>query len=321
MKTSVALCTYNGESFLNQQIDSILSQSIPVDEIIICDDQSTDSTISILNSYKEKHPDLFKIYINEKNLRSVKNFEKAISLCTNDVIFLSDQDDVWTPEKVEKYLNHFNVNPTISVIASNGFGIDKKGELLDVITIWDVISFIRKGRNKVDYFEVISFSGNIATGASMAIKNDFIKKTIPFPEIPEFHHDEWIALIAASENQFDFIDDKMFYYRQHENQQVGGVFFENTEKRKKDLIKFFNPNFDDKSFSNYKHILKRTCNSYKKNKTLLEKSSIHQSIFIKNLEVFQNIFSKYKNEMEKKYPVHSFFLNIMDKINNKRQLE
>lgn len=321
MKTSVALCTYNGEKFLNKQIDSILDQTITVDEIIVCDDQSTDSTISILNSYKEKYPDIFKIHINEKNLRSVKNFEKAVSLCTNEIIFLSDQDDIWTPEKVEKYLNHFKTNPTIEVIASNGFAIDDNDQILDVITIWDVISFIRAEKKEPNYFEIISFSGNIATGAAMAIKNSFIKKTIPFPEIPEFHHDEWIALIASSENKFDFIDDKMFYYRKHDNQQVGGVFFENTSKTKNTLIKFFNPNFNDTSFSNYKYILKRACNSYNKNKALLEKSAIQQNIFIRNLEIFKKIFIKYKNEMSRKYPIHSFILNITDKINNKRQLE
>jgi len=320
LKTSVAICTYNGELFLKKQIDSILSQTRSVDEIIVCDDRSTDATVDILNSYKEKYPNLFHIYINEKNLRSVKNFEKALSLCNNEIIFLSDQDDIWVDNKVEKYLSHFDKNPEISVIASNGFGIDEKDQILDVITIWDVISFIRKEGKKLDYFEIISFSGNVATGATMALKKDFLQKTIPFPQVLEFHHDEWIALIAASEGKFDFIDDKTFYYRQHVNQQVGGVFFENTERRKKRLIKFFNPDFNEISFTNYKHILKRTCNSYEKTKNLKDNVVIHQGIFTKNLEVFKNIFYKYKKEMLKKYPIRSFFLNISDKINNKRQL-
>lgn len=225
MKTSVALCTYNGEKYIKQQLDSILKQTVPVDEIIVCDDGSTDTTISIINSYQKQYPEIFKVHINEQNLRSVKNFEKAVSLCTNEIIFLSDQDDIWIDEKVQIYLNHFNKNPNISVIASNGYGIDENDNILNVITIWDVIPFIRKTGKELNYFEIISFSGNIATGATMAIKKDFIQKTIPFPMVPEFHHDEWIALIAASENKFDFLDTKTFYYRQHQNQQVGGVFF------------------------------------------------------------------------------------------------
>ena len=78
MQISVALCTYNGEKFIHQQIDSILKQSLKVDEIVVCDDGSNDKTIEILNDYSKKNPDLFKIHQNEKNLRSVKNFEKAI---------------------------------------------------------------------------------------------------------------------------------------------------------------------------------------------------------------------------------------------------
>jgi len=102
MKLSVALCTFNGEIFLKEQLDSILNQSINIDEIIVCDDQSTDNTKQILESYKKDNPDLFKIYYNEKNLRSNKNFEKAIKLTSGDYIFLSDQDDIWKENKVEE---------------------------------------------------------------------------------------------------------------------------------------------------------------------------------------------------------------------------
>ena len=107
MKLSVALCTFNGEIFLKEQLDSILNQSINIDEIIVCDDQSTDNTKQILESYKKDNPDLFKIYYNEKNLRSNKNFEKAIKLTSGDYIFLSDQDDIWKENKVEETLAVF----------------------------------------------------------------------------------------------------------------------------------------------------------------------------------------------------------------------
>ena len=75
MKLSVAMCTYNGGRFLKEQIDSILNQTLKVDEIIVCDDISTDDTLTILEEYSNKNPNLFKIYKNEINLKSVKNFE------------------------------------------------------------------------------------------------------------------------------------------------------------------------------------------------------------------------------------------------------
>ena len=91
MKTSVALCTYNGEKYLREQLDSILNQTSAVDEIIVCDDRSTDNTVCILEEYQSKFPNLFFIYINEANLNSTKNFQKALNLCQNEVVFLSDQ--------------------------------------------------------------------------------------------------------------------------------------------------------------------------------------------------------------------------------------
>lgn len=320
MKISVALCTYNGEKFLKKQIDSILSQTIKVDEIVVCDDGSQDATIAILNAYREIYPELFRIFINHENLRSVKNFEKAISLCSHDIIFLSDQDDIWIPEKVAIFIHHFNINPDISVIASNGFVIDDQDEVLDVLTIWDVVTFLRKENSDLNYYEIINISGNIATGATMAFKKDFIGQTLPFPIVSAFHHDEWIALVASLEKKFDFIDNRTIYYRKHDDQQVGGIFYENTKKRIKSLVDFFTPDFANQSFKNYKFLLKRVANTYLKNKNLYDNTTVKREIFEKNLDYFQNLFVKLKIEMVNKYPVRTFFLDITDKISSKRQI-
>jgi len=83
-----------------------------IDELVVCDDCSNDKTVEILNSYKEQFPSILKIYRNSENLRSNKNFEKAISLCTGNFIFLSDQDDYWKPEKVAKTIAVFDANPS-----------------------------------------------------------------------------------------------------------------------------------------------------------------------------------------------------------------
>jgi len=321
MTISVALCTYNGEKFLRKQLDSILDQTVSVNEIVVCDDGSTDATLKILNEYGKSYPHIFKIHNNEKNLRSVKNFEKAISLCQNDIIFLSDQDDVWVKEKVEKYTSFFRENPKTNAICSNGFGIDQKDVILDVVTVWDIIAEQKKRNPKLSYFETINFAGNFVTGASMAIRKDFVSKCTPFPEINGFHHDEWIALIAGYTDSLEFFPDKLFFYRQHDDQQVGGVFFENTENKKRRLFKFFTvDDHQNKSFGNYKHLLKRLSASYKKNQQLIETSVFYRNLLGKNLEKIEVLFYIYKNRMKNKYPVRFFFLNIIDKIKNKRQL-
>src|SRR5690606_8953402 len=81
MMISVAMCTYNGEKYLAEQLESILRQDHPVDELVVCDDGSSDRTIAILNEFAQKAPFVVGIHVNEKNLGSTKNFEKALTLC------------------------------------------------------------------------------------------------------------------------------------------------------------------------------------------------------------------------------------------------
>src|SRR5215212_2843702 len=101
MKISVAMCTYNGAEFLSAQLQSIMAQSRPPDEIIICDDVSIDTTRSLLRQFATESSIPITLHFNDQNLGSTKNFEQAITLCTGDVIALSDQDDVWRTDKLQ----------------------------------------------------------------------------------------------------------------------------------------------------------------------------------------------------------------------------
>ncbi|MDN4012873.1 glycosyltransferase family 2 protein [Chryseobacterium gambrini] len=320
MKTSVAVCTYNGEKFLQQQIDSILNQTHPVDEIIVCDDGSADATVEILNSYKEKYPELFQIHINEKNLRSVKNFEKAISLCTHEIIFLSDQDDIWVENKVEKYLNYFETHPEIEVIASNGFGIDEYGKKIDAYSLWDIPYFLQEHNILISYFDIITKISNIATGATMALKREFFQRCVPFPVIENYHHDEWLATCAAYENSFVILHEKLFYYRIHVNQQVGNVFIEKSEKKKKMLLKPYEVLIGKKSFSAYKKILKRLAEAHVKNLYLSKQPTFLKEIFEENTKKIELEYTRYKEEFRKDYPISYSILNSLDSLTQKRKI-
>ena len=116
MKLSVAMCTYNGEQHVNEQLESILKQTMTVDEIIICDDGSTDKTIQIIEQFQMNFPNIITLHRNSFNLGSNKNFEKAITLCSGDYIFLSDQDDIWKINKVEKIIQSFLDSPSLEAI-------------------------------------------------------------------------------------------------------------------------------------------------------------------------------------------------------------
>ena len=100
---SIVLASCNGEKYIKEQLDSILNQTYSDFELIVCDDCSTDSTTNIINEYCRKDKRI-RLFINEKRLGSNKNFEKAILLCSGEYIALSDQDDIWLPEHLEKLL-------------------------------------------------------------------------------------------------------------------------------------------------------------------------------------------------------------------------
>lgn len=272
-KNSVALCTYNGEKYIRKQIDSILEQSLKVDEIVVCDDGSTDQTLSILAEYENKFPNIFRIHINEKNLRSVKNFEKAISLCSGEIIFLSDQDDIWESEKVKLFTNFFKINSNIDILCSNGFIIDENSVQKNQYTVWDVPQFLGESKKEIDYFKIFATIGNFATGASMAIRKSFVNKVLPFPTVEGLHHDEWMALVSSQHKSFAFLNEKLFSYRIHSEQQVGGICYSKDETSKEKLISRFDYDKSPKTFRDFKIKLRTLNDKERKLTAYLENNS------------------------------------------------
>lgn len=124
LTASIAMCTYNGERYLQAQLQSILDQTRHPNELIICDDASRDSTLGIIETFAITAP--FKVHIqkNVKNLGYVKNFEQAISLCTQDIVFLCDQDDVWVATKISEVLSRFEADPDVGMVLHNFTNID-----------------------------------------------------------------------------------------------------------------------------------------------------------------------------------------------------
>ncbi len=311
---SVALCSYNGEKYIHQQIDSILNQTHRPSEIVVCDDGSTDRTPEILAEYQKQYPEIFRIHFNEINLRSVKNFEKAISLCSKAIIFLSDQDDIWAENKAEKIVSFLDNHAEIDVVATNGFCIDENGAVHEKYSLWDAPVFLKEKGKNIDYFEIILLC-NIATGASMAFRAALKPEIMPFPVLKDYHHDEWIALNTARKGRFEFLNDKLFYYRTHQEQQVGGVFFDKTEEGKAKLMRFFD--LEPTSFSSYKRLLKRLLRFYEIN-VIIENKNQGQT----SGNTSQSIKERYdalKKEFKNKFPLKSRILFLADKIMGKKR--
>lgn len=231
MKISIALCTYNGEKFLSKQLESFLKQSRLPDELIICDDLSKDATIEIIEDFAKNSPFEVKLFRNEKNLGSTKNFEKAISLCTGDIIFLSDQDDIWLPEKIAKIEEIFLENAEVGLIFSNAEIIDEKDQTLHQNLL--SLTFGKEERDR-DFFEIL-VRQNVITGATLAFRSKFRKDFIPIPNDLVMIHDGWISLVIASKAKVYLLDENLIKYRKHENQQIGVVYKTGNENRQEEF--------------------------------------------------------------------------------------
>jgi glycosyltransferase involved in cell wall biosynthesis len=120
MKISIAMATFNGAKYLGEQLETFISQERTPEELVVCDDSSTDATLSILEEFKCRAPFEVIVVKNDQNLGFTKNFEKALSICTGDLIFLSDQDDYWFPNKVSAVEKAFLENPDKSLVIHNG---------------------------------------------------------------------------------------------------------------------------------------------------------------------------------------------------------
>ena len=132
MTTSVAIAAYNGARFIEEQLLSIMNQSLKVNEVIICDDGSTDGTPDICRAFiKANGLENWQVFENPVNKGYCLNFLGAIEKCTGDVIFIADQDDRWKSQKVEKMLSCLNENPDVSVLSCRYDVIDGEGKIIE----------------------------------------------------------------------------------------------------------------------------------------------------------------------------------------------
>jgi glycosyltransferase involved in cell wall biosynthesis len=224
MKISVALCTYNGKKFLREQLNSILNQTHTVNEVIICDDNSSDGTISIIESFQNQYPDIIYLHQNIPGLGTIKNFEKAISLTTGDLIFLSDQDDIWLPEKVSKTIHFFKHNIKCMLLFSNGLLIDESGNEIGG-TLWDKWHFDEAKKNqwknnKLAFTDLINGNNKI-TGATVCFNKNLKERIFPFDLPLGYWHDGLLGLHSAAVDSLFFIEESLIKYRVHAKQQVG----------------------------------------------------------------------------------------------------
>lgn len=218
LSVSVALATYNGERFLQRQLDTIAQQTIRPSELVVTDDRSTDGTVGILEAYRSTAPFPVRIVINEERLGFQRNFRKAIQLCASELIFFCDQDDVWLPNKVEAMCEAFAAprtllayhNAAVVDVAENGIGhmhvaADQPGILAQQpLHPWHVINglaqVMRSGLREFD---------------------DLWDQSLNHTHDDILSHDQWYIFLALVLGEVRYVDQDLVLYRQHGQNTVG----------------------------------------------------------------------------------------------------
>lgn len=240
VKISVAMCTYNGAEFLPAQLESIAAQTRPPDEIVVCDDASTDDTESVLKRFSG-----LALHSNKQNLGSVKNFEQAIGLCTGDIIALSDQDDVWRRDKLQLIEDAFRKTPTAGLVFSDAEIVDENLNPFGR-RMWNEVGFDSHKRKLVDHGRALEvlITGWTVTGAAMAFRSEYKNLSLPIPTTVPMIHDGWIALTVAAVSNVVTIDEPLIKYRQHARQQIGAPRRKTEQTGTRDALKRRNSNAD-----------------------------------------------------------------------------
>lgn len=202
-KVSIAMATYNGARHLQEQLQSFINQTRQPDELVICDDGSTDGTDIIVESFCLSSP--FKVHFikNNSNIGYVRNFEKAVSLCTGDLIAFSDQDDVWLPEKLAKVINVFEKNDKIELIQTDMELADQNMNPSGVTQIENILALGGK-------------INDCRTGCGIIVRKHFASISFPTPDQLLFGHDTWIYRIGDYFDSVYVLRNPMSYYRRHE---------------------------------------------------------------------------------------------------------
>lgn len=218
-KVDILLATYNGEKYLKEQIESILNQTYQNIQIIISDDCSQDSTREILKQYEKNEK--IKIFYQEKNLGYVKNFEFLLKQIENEIYMLSDQDDVWKKEKVEKTVEKLK-NENLDLVFGDLEVVDEN--LNTICPSYNKYMHLNKKIKKYIKDYRLQYMYNCMTGCTMASKKEWIDKILPLPINSKYMiHDYWIGLIIALNGKIGYLEKPYILYRQHGNNQVGIV--------------------------------------------------------------------------------------------------
>ncbi len=242
LKVSIAMCTYNGQRFLAAQLQSFLDQTVRPDELVVCDDGSSDDSVALVQAFAARAPFVVRLIRNPQKLGYIRNFEQAIAQCTGDLVFLCDQDDVWAARKIEKLRDVFAAEPQVGLVLHDFVRVNAEGgpydfpeerygerqllgaELPDEVRTHGIRAFLLP-------------SPRAWCGCMMAFRREW--SSVLLPIYPGKGHDDWILKLLGLLTEVRFVGEPLIQYRMHSsnsnNHEVGRkawvVFFLKLHKR------------------------------------------------------------------------------------------
>ena len=237
-KIDILMATYNGEKYVKEQIDSILNQTYKNIKLIISDDCSTDHTRQILEEY-EKKDQRVKVFYQEKNLGYVKNFEFLLQQVTSEIYMLSDQDDVWLPQKIEKSY-HLLKKTKADMIFGDLEVVDQNLKTL-YPSFNDYMKLSRKIKKYINNSKKLNYLYCCITGCTIMSTKKWIPKILPIPNQSKYLiHDYWMGVVIGMwGGKFSYLSEKLIKYRQHGNNQVGTEKVSHKFKKLEQVRKLF----------------------------------------------------------------------------------
>ncbi len=219
MSVSVVLCTYNGARFLEEQVKSIVQQTYPIDELIISDDASTDSTPELIRRLSEQDTRI-RVIMLENNIGFSANFQQAMQQASSDLIATADQDDVWHPEKIARLVAA--LDPGASLIYCDSVKFTRE---------IPVVPKASRANKKIEGSDPRKISVyNTVSGHAMLIRKRLLVNAFPLPS--GVYYDWWLAVVAMTIDRVQFLPDMLVYRRVHDQNVTLPVHLSVSQRRR-----------------------------------------------------------------------------------------
>jgi glycosyltransferase involved in cell wall biosynthesis len=202
---SVVMAVYNGRMFLSEQVQSVLSQLEGGDELIIVDDASTDGGVASLEALPAPN---VRVFTNPRNTGVLRTFERGLALANHDIVFLSDQDDIWLPGKRASFVEAFERDPAVCLVISDAEVIDEEGRVI-------AASFMAN-RGGFDGSLLGTLCRSRYLGCAMAVRRRVLEIALPIPPLVPMH-DMWLGVIGTAVGRVAYLPTPYLRRRLHGN--------------------------------------------------------------------------------------------------------